>query len=71
MAMAMATHVDSGEAAPLPCSVCGAEEGLRRVGQRDDGLPWVGRVRARGKRPHVTWVYLCSVCNEVVVVVRT
>jgi len=64
----MGTHINSGEAADLPCPVCGADDALLLVGQRHDRLPWVRHVVTLFRSPHVTRVYLCAVCDEVVVV---
>ncbi len=64
----MGTHINSGEAADLPCPVCGADDALLLVGQRHDRLPWGRRVLTLFRPPAVMRVYLCTVCDEVVVV---
>jgi hypothetical protein len=64
----MATHMDSREAVGLPCAVCGADAALLLMGQRYDDPPWGRRMLGLFRSPHVTRVYLCVVCDEVVLV---
>ncbi len=64
----MATHMNSGEAADLPCPVCGAEAALLLMGQRIDDPPWGRRMLGLFSPPHVTRVCLCAVCDEVVLI---
>ncbi len=64
----MATHMNSGEAADLPCPVCGADAALLLMGQRIDDPPWGRRMLGLFSPPHVTRVCLCAVCDEVVLI---
>ena len=64
----MTTDIDSGEAAEVPCPVCGADDALIFVGDRHDDPFWVQLVRRLVGSPRVTGVYVCAVCDEVVVI---
>jgi len=62
------TSIGGAEPALKPCPVCGAQEALLLLGERHDPLPWGRRLLTVVRSPAVARVYLCAVCDEVVVV---
>ncbi len=64
----MVTSIGGAKSALRPCPVCSAQEALLLLGERHDPLPWGRRLLAVVRSPAVARVYLCTVCDEVVVV---
>jgi hypothetical protein len=62
------TYIGGAKSALMPCPVCATQDGLLLLGERHDPLPWGRRLLAVVRPPAVTRVYLCAVCDEVVVV---
>jgi len=62
------TYIGGAKSAPMPCPVCATQDGLLLLGERHDPLPWGRRLLTLVRSPAVARVYLCAVCDEVVVV---
>jgi len=62
------TYIGGAKSALMPCPVCATQDGLLLLGERHDPLPWGRRLLAVVRSPAVARVYLCTVCDEVVVV---
>jgi len=64
----MVTSIGGAKSALRPCPVGSAQEALLLLGERHDPLPWGRRLLTVVRSPAVARVYLCAVCDEVVVV---